>query len=179
MSATFQPDRMPGYVLPTYAYRPPPELAGGESPLYPVAVVGAGLGGLTAALELGRRGVCTVLLDDDDTVGAQGLSSRGICHAQRSLEIYDRFGMAEKVRAKGVTWNEGDVFVRDERIFRFDLQPERDQKFRPRRGRPRAPGVPHRRSAGRSRSSPELRGSWSRVSTSCTAGSLGCRPCSR
>jgi 3-(3-hydroxy-phenyl)propionate hydroxylase len=129
MSATFQPDRMPGYVLPTYAYRPPPELAGGESPLYPVAVVGAGLGGLTAALELGRRGVRTVLLDDDDTVGAQGLSSRGICHAQRSLEIYDRFGMAEKVRAKGVTWNEGDVFVRDERIFRFDLQPARDQKF--------------------------------------------------
>jgi 3-(3-hydroxy-phenyl)propionate hydroxylase len=129
MTATCQPDRMPGYVLPKYEYRRPPELSGGDSRLYPAVVVGAGLGGLTAALELGRRGVPTLLLDDDDTVGAQGLSSRGICHAKRSLEIYDRFGVAERVRAKGVTWNEGDVFVRDERIFRFDLQPERDQKF--------------------------------------------------
>ena len=129
MAETFQPDRMPGYVLPRYEYRKPPELSGGGAPFYPAVVVGAGLGGLTAALELGRRGVQTLLLDDDDTVGAQGLSSRGICHAKRSLEIYDRFGVAERVRAKGVTWNEGDVFVRDERIFRFDLQPERDQKF--------------------------------------------------
>ena len=81
MSATFQPDRMPGYVLPKYAYRRPPELAGGGSPVYPAVVVGAGLAGLTAALELGRRGVRTLLLDEDDTVGAQGLSSRGISHA--------------------------------------------------------------------------------------------------
>ena len=129
MSATFQPDRMPGYALPKYEYRTPPELSGGDAPLYPVAVVGGGLGGLTAALELGSRGVRTVLLDDDDTVGAQGLSSRGICHAQRSLQILDRFGVAERVRAKGVTWNEGDVFVAGERVFRFNLQPERDQKF--------------------------------------------------
>lgn len=129
MSATFQPDRMPGYVLPKYEYRKPPELSGGESPLYPVAVVGGGLGGLTAALELGSRGLRTILLDDDDTVGAQGLSSRGICHAQRSLEIFERFGVAGRIRAKGVTWNEGDVFVRDERVFRFNLQPGREQKF--------------------------------------------------
>ncbi len=129
MSATFQPDRMPGYVLPKYAYRTPPELAGGDAPLYPAVIVGGGLGGLTAALELGTRGVRTVLLDDDDTVGAQGLSSRGICHAQRSLQVFERFGVAERIRAKGVTWNEGDVFVADERVFRFNLQPGRDQKF--------------------------------------------------
>lgn len=129
MSATFQPDRMPGYALPKYAYRRPPELAGAESPLYPAVVVGAGLAGLTAALELGSRGVRCVLLDDDDTVGAQGLSSRGICHAQRSLQILDRFGVAGRIREKGVTWNEGDVFVAGERIFRFNLQPEGEQKF--------------------------------------------------
>jgi 3-(3-hydroxy-phenyl)propionate hydroxylase len=129
MSATFQPDRMPGYVLPKYAYRRPAELGSGESPVLPVIVVGGGLAGLTAALELGTRGVRCVLLDDDDTVGAQGLSSRGICHAQRSLQIFDRFGVAEKIRAKGVTWNEGDVFVGGERVFRFNLQPGRDQKF--------------------------------------------------
>jgi hypothetical protein len=27
MSATFQPDRMPGYALPKYEYRTPPALA--------------------------------------------------------------------------------------------------------------------------------------------------------
>jgi 3-(3-hydroxy-phenyl)propionate hydroxylase len=129
MAATFQPEHMPGYVLPKYEFRRPPELLGAASPLYPVAIVGAGLAGLVTALELSSRGVACVLLDDDDTVGAQGLSSRGICHAKRSLEIYDRFGVAERIRAKGVTWNEGDVFVRGERIFRFNLQPEQDQKF--------------------------------------------------
>jgi 3-(3-hydroxy-phenyl)propionate hydroxylase len=129
MSATFQPDRMPGYVLPKYAYRRPAELAGGDSPVHPAIIVGGGLAGLTTALELGTRGVRCVLLDDDDTVGAQGLSSRGICHAQRSLQVFDRFGVAEKIRAKGVTWNEGDVFVRNERVFRFNLQPGREQKF--------------------------------------------------
>jgi 3-(3-hydroxy-phenyl)propionate hydroxylase len=129
MTATLQPDSMPGYVLPKYEFRKPPELAGGASPLYAVAIVGAGLAGLVTALELASRGVHCVLLDDDDTVGAQGLSSRGICHAKRSLEIYDRFGVAERIRAKGVTWNEGDVYVRDERIYTFNLQPEQDQKF--------------------------------------------------
>jgi 3-(3-hydroxy-phenyl)propionate hydroxylase len=129
MPATFQPDRMPGYVLPKYEFRRPPELSGGASPRYPVAIVGAGLAGLVTALELSSRGVQCALLDDDDTVGAQGLSSRGICHAKRSLEIYDRFGVAERIRAKGVTWNEGDVYVRDERIYTFNLQPEQDQKF--------------------------------------------------
>jgi len=129
MTATLQPDRMPGYVLPKYAFQRPPELSGGASPLYPVAIVGAGLAGLVTALELASRGVQCVLLDDDDTVGAQGLSSRGICHAKRSLEIYDRFGVAARIRAKGVTWNEGDVFVRGEHIYRFNLQPEQDQKF--------------------------------------------------
>ena len=125
----FQPDRMPGYTLPVYEYRKPPELAGNEATVYPVIVAGAGLGGLTAALELGSRGVRTVLLDEDNTVGAAGLSSRGICYAKRSLEIFERFGIAERIRGKGVTWNEGDVFVGEERLYHFNLQPETDQKF--------------------------------------------------
>lgn len=125
----FQPDSMPGYKLPVYEYRKPRELSGGASLLYPVIVVGAGLAGLTAALELGARGIRVVLLDDDNTVGASGLSSRGICYAKRTLEILDRFGVAERVRAKGVTWNEGEVFRGAELLYRFNLQPETDQKF--------------------------------------------------
>lgn len=125
----FQPSSMPGYSLPEYPYRTPPEVARGTTGAYPVIVVGGGLGGLTAALELGGRGIRTILLDEDNSVGAAGLSSRGICYAKRSLEILDRFGIAARVRAKGVTWNEGDVFRGRERLYRFNLQPETDQKF--------------------------------------------------
>lgn len=125
----FQPSSMPGYSLPEYPYRTPPEVARGTTGAYPVIVVGGGLGGLTAALELGSRGIRTILLDEDNSVGAAGLSSRGICYAKRSLEILDRFGVAARVRAKGVTWNEGDVFRGRERLYRFNLQPETDQKF--------------------------------------------------
>src|SRR5688572_3604001 len=117
------------YVLPVYEYRAPPEIQKRETLDYPVIVVGAGLAGLTAALELGSRGVRTVLLDEDNTVGAAGLSSRGICHAKRSLEIFDRSGVAARIRAKGVTWNEGEVYRGTERLYRFNLQTEADQKF--------------------------------------------------
>ncbi|MGQ0545277.1 MAG: FAD-dependent monooxygenase [Betaproteobacteria bacterium] len=117
------------YVLPVYPYRKPPELEKRTSFAYPVIVVGAGMAGLTAALELGSRGVRTVLLDDDNTVGAAGLSSRGICHAKRSLEILDRSGVAARIRAKGVTWNEGEVYRGSKRLYRFNLQPEAGQKF--------------------------------------------------
>ena len=129
MRRVHQPSSMPGYTLPVYEYRRPSEIESGQSGSCPVAVVGAGLAGLTAALELGIRGVRTIVLDDDNTVGASGLSSRGICYAKRSLEIFDRFGIAARIRAKGVTWNEGEVYRREERLFRFNLQPDTDQKF--------------------------------------------------
>ncbi len=129
MSTPHQPDAMPGYTLPVYPYRTPPELAGGGIGDYPVIIAGGGLGGLACALELGSRGIRTIVMDDDNTVGASGLSSRGICYAKRTLEILDRFGVAERVRAKGITWNEGDVYRGEQCLYRFNLQPEADQKF--------------------------------------------------
>jgi len=126
---SYRTERDTGYRLPVYPYRTPPEIARKATGLYPVIIAGAGLAGLTAALELGSRGVPAVLLDDSDTVGAAGLSSRCICYAKRTLEILDRFGAAERVRAKGVTWSEGDVFRGAERLYHFNLQPETDQKF--------------------------------------------------
>ena len=83
----FQPDRMPGYTLPVYEYRMPPEIARGERTAYPVIVVGGGLGGLTAALELGSRGVRTVLLDDDNTAGAACWASTGVTDVERPATI--------------------------------------------------------------------------------------------
>lgn len=129
MNKLLQPDAMPGYQLPVYPYRTPPELAGSSGETYPVIIAGGGLGGLACALELGIRGVRTILLDEDDTVGASGLSSRGICYARHTLEILDRFGVAERIRAKGITWNEGEVYRGERHLYRFNLQQDTDQKF--------------------------------------------------
>ncbi|MGI4955632.1 MAG: FAD-dependent oxidoreductase [Janthinobacterium lividum] len=84
-------------------------------------VVGAGLVGLTLALDLAQRGVPVVVLDDDDTVST---GSRAICMAQRTLEIFGRLGLGDRMLAKGITWNTGRVFLGDREVFHFDLLPE-------------------------------------------------------
>jgi len=108
------------YRNPRYPYRRSPDQDRAMAH-HPVIVVGAGMVGLTAAVDLATRGVATVVLDDDDTVS---YGSRAICFSKRTLEIYDRLGIGEKVREKGVTWNRGKVFFRDRMIYDFDLLPE-------------------------------------------------------
>jgi 3-(3-hydroxy-phenyl)propionate hydroxylase len=82
----------PPYELPVYPFTPPPELQGGQAQRYPIVIVGAGPAGLTLACDLAQRGVRSVLIDDDQTVGVRGASSRGICYAQKTLELMDRLG---------------------------------------------------------------------------------------
>ncbi|MCD0505798.1 FAD-dependent oxidoreductase, partial [Bordetella petrii] len=86
-----------------------------------VVVVGAGPVGLTTALDLAQRGVAVVVLDDDYRLST---GSRAICFAKRTLEIWDRLGLGERVAAKGVSWHVGKVFFRDQEVWRFDLQPD-------------------------------------------------------
>ena len=93
---------------------------------HPAVVVGAGLVGLTLALDLARRGVPVVVLDDDDTVST---GSRAICMAKRSLEIFGRLGLGERMLAKGVTWNTGRVFLQDRELFGFDLLPDHGHQY--------------------------------------------------
>jgi 3-(3-hydroxy-phenyl)propionate hydroxylase len=88
---------------------------------HPVAVVGAGPVGLSLAVDLAQRGVPVVLLDSDGSLAA---GSRAICFAKRTLEIFDRLGCGERMVAKGVSWNLGRVFFRDEQIYSFNLLPE-------------------------------------------------------
>ncbi|MBD0273045.1 MAG: FAD-dependent oxidoreductase [Acetobacteraceae bacterium] len=109
-----------GYDLPVFPHRRAPEQDGART-RHPVAVVGGGLTGLTAACDLALRGVPVVLLDEDDTVGVRGASSRGICYAERSLDMLDRFGVYGRVTGKGVTWSVGRVLVDDDEVYSFDL----------------------------------------------------------
>ena len=116
----------PAYQLPTYPFVKPPELHGRPAPTYPVVIVGAGLSGLTLACRLAQLGVAAVLLDEDNTVGVKGASSRGICYTQQSLEIFSRLGIYDRIAAKGVAWQTGRTFAGDDEVFSFDLR-ERQQ----------------------------------------------------
>jgi len=113
------------YTLPEFAFRTPPELGGGAAPArYPVVIVGGGLAGLTLAADLASRGVASVLLDEDNTVGVRGASSRGIVYVQRTLEIMARLGVYQRLAAKGVTWSAGKILAGDEVLYAYDYQPQ-------------------------------------------------------
>ena len=88
---------------------------------HPVVVVGAGPIGLTAAIDLAQQGVPVVVLDDDNKLSS---GSRAICFAKRTLEIWDRLGCGERMVQKGVSWNVGKVYFRDELVYSFNLLPE-------------------------------------------------------
>jgi 3-(3-hydroxy-phenyl)propionate hydroxylase len=88
---------------------------------YPVVVVGAGPVGLTAAIDLAQHGVPVVLVDDDCTLSS---GSRAICFSKRSLDIFDRLGCGQRMVDKGISWNIGKVFLKDELVYQFDLLPE-------------------------------------------------------
>ncbi len=63
------------FQYPSYPFLAPPEMRG-ERRKYPVVIVGAGPVGLTAALELARRDIPVVVLDDKATIND---GSRAIC----------------------------------------------------------------------------------------------------
>jgi 3-(3-hydroxy-phenyl)propionate hydroxylase len=88
---------------------------------HPVVVVGAGPVGLVAAIDLARRGVPVVVLDENDRVS---FGSRAICFSKRTLEILDRLGCGDAAVARGITWQHGRLFRGETEIHAFDLLPE-------------------------------------------------------
>src|SRR5882672_10517596 len=88
------PDRK---ALYRYGYCRSPDQDAATPARHPVIVVGAGPVGLSAALDLAWRGIPVVILDDADRIGT---GSRGICWAKRTLEIWDRLGLGERMVAK-------------------------------------------------------------------------------
>ena len=110
------------YELPVYPFVPPPDLSGGARRRYPIVIVGGGLSGLTLACDLANRGVESVLLDEDDTIGVRGASSRGICYAQKTLEIFAKLGTYPRIAAKGITWSEGKTLAGEDEVYSFSLQ---------------------------------------------------------
>ncbi|WP_111825844.1 FAD-dependent oxidoreductase [Achromobacter sp. HZ01] len=104
-----------------FAYEKHADQEASELARHRVVIVGAGPVGLTTALDLARQGVRVVLLDDDYRLST---GSRAICFSKRTLEIWDRLGVGQRMMDKGVSWNVGKVFFREQEVWRFDLLPE-------------------------------------------------------
>lgn len=119
---------MPRYEYKHFEVSPPPELTPNSNVCekYPVAIIGAGPIGLSAAIDLATKGVSSVVLDDNNVVS---VGSRAICWAKRSLEIFDRLGVGERMLKKGVTWQTGRLFHKDTEVYSFDLLPEDGHKY--------------------------------------------------
>lgn len=111
-----------GYELPQYPFHAPPEIASGQPGRRSVVIVGGGITGLTAACALAQYGVDAVLLDEDNTVGVKGASSRGICYTQKSLEIFERLGVYGPIAKKGIQWSVGRTFAGKDEVYSFDLR---------------------------------------------------------
>ncbi len=111
------------FTYPQFDFVTPPELRTACAGHYPVVVVGAGPVGLCAAIDLAQQGQSVLVLDDDNTVS---IGSRGVCYAKRALEILDRMGCGERLVDKGVSWDVGRTFFRNEEVFNFNLRPQPD-----------------------------------------------------
>ncbi|MGF1476548.1 MAG: FAD-dependent oxidoreductase [Geminicoccaceae bacterium] len=104
-----------------YPYARVPDQDRTEARRHAVIIVGGGPIGMALALDLGRRGVACLVLDDHEGVGK---GSRAICFAKRTLEICDRLGCGNAMVEKGVVWNFGRVYRDEEEIYTFNLLPE-------------------------------------------------------
>ncbi len=104
-----------------FAYQRSPDQDRTTPQRHQVVIVGAGPVGLSLAIDLAQRGRKVLLLDNDDKLSS---GSRAICFAKRTLEIWDRLGLGDPACAKGVEWNVGKVWFRDDLLYRFDLLPE-------------------------------------------------------
>ena len=104
-----------------FAYQRSPDQDAAHPVQHPIVVVGAGPVGLSLAIDLAQRGQRVVVLDNDCKLSS---GSRAICFAKRTLEIWDRLGVGQRMVDKGVSWNVGKVFFHDAPLYEFNLLPE-------------------------------------------------------
>jgi len=116
---------MATYTYPTFPYQAPHDLMQGAPQRKPLVIIGAGPVGLAAAIDARLQGLEVLLFDEDDSVS---FGSRAVCYAKRALEILDRLGVGDAVVDKGVSWNVGRTFLREEEVYRFNLVPDAGHK---------------------------------------------------
>ena len=113
------------YSYEPFEYIPPPGLTATES-RHKVVIVGAGPIGLAMAIDLALKGIPSVVLDDNNVVS---VGSRAICWAKRTLEIFDRLGVGQRMLDKGVVWKIGRLFDGKDEVYNFNLLPEEGHHY--------------------------------------------------
>ncbi len=116
------------FTASRYPARIPPLNGRTDARRHPVAIVGGGPVGLTAALGLARQGIASVLIEADDSVCS---GSRAICISRRSLEIIERLGAVNAFLEKGLPWTGGRSFYRDAEVLHFTMPQDENQKLPP------------------------------------------------
>ena len=115
------------FEYPTFECRRVAELDGNQT-RHPVAIVGAGPIGMTAALTLAKYGVESVLIDCKNTFND---GSRATCISRSSMQIFDQLGVAGPFIEKSLGWRYGSTFYRGNLVYRLEMPHAADDKFLP------------------------------------------------
>ncbi|MGH6708735.1 MAG: FAD-dependent monooxygenase [Bradyrhizobium sp.] len=100
----------------------------GTAVRHPVAIVGAGPIGMTAALVLARYDIRSVLIDRKDTFND---GSRALCIARPTMHILERIGAVAPFLEKSLGWRYGRSYYRGEQIFRLEMPHPPNEKYLP------------------------------------------------
>ena len=95
----------------------------------PVAVVGNGPVGQTAALLLARWGIPTIVLDARPARDAVG--SKAICQQREVLGVWESVGAGRQIAEEGVTWSRARTYYRDQELTCIELGDSGSSPFPP------------------------------------------------
>lgn len=112
------------FDYPTYEFTHPRELDG-HSETYPVVIVGAGPVGISAALELARHGVKSLVIDGKNSVSE---GSRAICIARHSMECFQQLGADKPFLEKALPWTHGTSYYKNREVYRLAM-PHSDSEY--------------------------------------------------
>ena len=93
-----------------------------------MVIIGAGPIGVTAALELARHGIKSIVLDDKDSVNE---GSRAICIARHSMECLQQLDLDETFTNKALPWTHGTSYYRDSEVYRLEMPHSDSERFYP------------------------------------------------
>jgi len=93
-----------------------------------VLIVGAGPIGLSTALDLARFGIRSRIIEAERQVSH---GSRAIVLTRRSMEILQMLGVEKKFVNKGLAWNKGRSFYRNQEIYQMKMPDSVEDRFAP------------------------------------------------